>query len=71
MAGYTLQGKTSSGDMVDIPLAATYDSAGADITKTYATKEECKAIDNKLGDYLKFTDVTFSVNADGELIASY
>ena len=40
MAGYTLQGKTSNGAMVDIPLAATYDSAGNNIISTYAAKAD-------------------------------
>lgn len=44
MAGYTLQGKTSTGDMVDIPLAATYDDAGNEIQQYYAAKTEYEAI---------------------------
>ena len=49
MAGYTLQGKTSNGAMVDIPLAATYDSAGNNIISTYAAKKEYQDIMDKLG----------------------
>lgn len=40
MAGYKLQGKTSDGSVVDIPLAATYDANGNDIAATYITKDE-------------------------------
>lgn len=40
MAGYKLQGKTSDGRVVDIPLAATYDANGNDIAATYITKDE-------------------------------
>ena len=36
MAGYKLQGKNSTGDMLDIPLAATYDIDGNPINTTYA-----------------------------------
>ena len=43
MAGYKLQGKTASGDVVDIPLAATYDAAGHEIEQHYAAKEEYEA----------------------------
>lgn len=49
MAGYTLQGKTADGSMVDVPLAATYDAAGNDIQATYAAKAEYEAIMAKLG----------------------
>ena len=49
MAGYKLQGKTASGDVVDIPLAATYDAAGHDIEQHYAAKTEYEAIMAKLG----------------------
>ena len=42
MAGYILQGKNQSGEMVDIPLAATYDAAGNKIEEYYATKTEAK-----------------------------
>ena len=38
MAGYKIQGKTESGAMVDIPLAATYDGSGREISATYAEK---------------------------------
>lgn len=48
MAGYKLQGKTASGTMVDIPLAATYDAAGNDIQQHYAAKTEYEAIMAKL-----------------------
>lgn len=48
MAGYKLQGKTASGDVVDIPLAATYDAAGHEIEQHYAAKEEYEAIMEKL-----------------------
>lgn len=40
MAGYTLQGKTSEGTMVDIPLAATYDANGNAIVDYYAAKSD-------------------------------
>ncbi len=43
MAAYTLQGKTESGDVVDIPLAATCDANGKVISDTYATKTEVNA----------------------------
>lgn len=49
MAAYKLQGKTANGDMVDIPLAATYDAAGHDIEQHYAAKTEYEAIMSKLG----------------------
>lgn len=49
MAGYKLQGKTASGAMVDIPLAATYDAAGNNIQQHYAAKTEYEAIMAKLG----------------------
>lgn len=49
MAGYKLQGKTASGTMVDIPLAATYDADGNDIQQHYAAKTEYEAIMAKLG----------------------
>lgn len=49
MAGYKLQGKTASGDMVDIPLVATYDAAGHEIEQHYAAKTEYEAIMAKLG----------------------
>lgn len=49
MAGYTLQGKTANGTMVDVPLAATYDAAGNNIQQHYAAKEEYEAIMAKLG----------------------
>ena len=49
MAGYKLQGKTASGTMVDIPLAATYDAAGNDIQQHYAAKTEYEAVMDKLG----------------------
>ena len=49
MAGYKLQGKTASGAMVDIPLAATYDAIGNDIQQHYAAKTEYEAIMAKLG----------------------
>ena len=48
MAGYKLQGKTASGTMVDIPLAATYDAAGNDIQEHYAAIAEYEAIMAKL-----------------------
>lgn len=38
MAGYVLQGKNQAGTMVDIPLAAEYDSTGSKIVDKYATK---------------------------------
>jgi len=49
MAGYTLQGKTADGTMVDVPLAATYDAAGNNIQQHYAAKTEYEAIMAKLG----------------------
>lgn len=48
MAGYTLQGKTSAGTMVDIPLAATYDANGNAIVDYYAAKTEYENIMAKL-----------------------
>lgn len=48
MAGYKLQGKTASGDMVDIPLAASFDDVGNKIQEHYAAKEEYEAIMDKL-----------------------
>ena len=36
MAGYKLQGKNSAGDILDIPIAATYDIDGEPIKTTYA-----------------------------------
>lgn len=44
MAGYTLQGKTSEGTMVDIPLVATYDANGNAIVDYYAAKTDCENI---------------------------
>ena len=35
MAGYKLQGKTKDGNIVDIPLTATYDAAGNDIANQF------------------------------------
>lgn len=66
MAGYTLQGKTTEGSMVDIPLAATYDSAGNDIIKTYATKAQIDAINNTLADltYKTPTIASFTLTGD-------
>lgn len=48
MAGYTLQGKTSAGTMVDIPLAATYDANGNAIVDYYAAKTEYENMMAKL-----------------------
>lgn len=49
MAGYALQGKTSAGTMVDIPLAATYDANGNAIVDYYAAKTEYENMMAKLG----------------------
>lgn len=57
MAGYILQGKTESGSMVNIPLAATYDSAGNNITNTYATK-------SSLSSYVQTSDLTYASESD-------
>lgn len=48
MAGYVLQGKTQSGSMVDIPLAATYDASGNEIAAYYAAKTEYENMMAKL-----------------------
>lgn len=48
MAGYVLQGKTQSGSMVDIPLAATYDASGNEIAAYYAAKIEYQNMMAKL-----------------------
>lgn len=48
MAGYVLQGKTQSGSMVDIPLAATYDASGNEIAAYYAAKNEYENMMAKL-----------------------
>lgn len=49
MAGYAVQGKTSAGTMVDIPLAATYDANGNAIVDYYAAKTEYENMMTKLG----------------------
>lgn len=48
MAGYVLQGKTQSGSMVDIPLAAKYDASGNEIAAYYAAKTEYENMMAKL-----------------------
>lgn len=48
MAGYVLQGKTQSGSIVDIPLAATYDASGNEIAAYYAAKTEYENMMAKL-----------------------
>ena len=40
MPGYILQGKTSENEVIDIPLAAMYDSDGNKIKDSYASKDE-------------------------------
>ena len=40
MAGYEIQVKSSSGEMLSLPIIAQYDGDGNDIALTYATKAE-------------------------------
>lgn len=40
MAGYEIQVKSPSGEMLSLPVIAQYDGKGNDIATTYATKSE-------------------------------
>lgn len=67
MAGYTLQGKTETGSMVDIPLAATYDSAGNSIVDYYAAKTEYENMMAKLATMDEKLNVVVGITGDSSL----
>lgn len=77
MAGYKLQGKTSDGRVVDIPLAATYDANGNDIAATYITKDEAtsevtarESADTALGVRIDGTETEITALKTGKANAS-
>lgn len=70
MAGFKLQGKNEAGQVVDIPLAATYDSAGNEIQSYYASKSETLPYVMQLG-YSKWVETASSTDATIAAMSDY
>lgn len=74
MAGYEIQVKSSSGEMLSLPIIAQYDGDGNDIALTYATKTELSAVINGTTPVAKATTADSATKAtqdgNGNNIAS-